>query len=133
MEFTPRVRTEEEYLSMLDDRLIECICHRLVYVFRLALYNNMRTFHGVDMIRDCARGFFDAAEADRYQFSGEHEFYQHALERFYRPLVEHGLIQENENNNFTIPENSGLHQICRRELTGKVYINWEDFSSQYLL
>jgi hypothetical protein len=125
MEFTPPSRTEEEYLSILNDRIIECICHKLVY-------ENMSTFHGVDMIRECARGFFDKAGADQYQFSGEHPFYRLALEKFCRPLVKHGLIQENENNNFTIPADSRLHEICRKELTGKVYIGWKDFSSKYL-
>jgi hypothetical protein len=118
--------TEEEYfLSMLNDGIIECICHKLVY-------NKMSTFHGVDMIRECVKGFFDKAGADQYQFSGEHPFYKLALQRFYKPLVEHGLIQENENNNFTIPPDSRLHEICRTELAGKEFINWKDFSSKYL-
>jgi hypothetical protein len=92
----------------------------------------MSTFHGVDMIRECARAFLDKAKADKYQFTGEDEDYELALERFYRPLVRHRFIVENENNNFTIPADSRLHEICSNELSGKEYINWKDFTSKYL-
>lgn len=110
---------------MLDNRIIECICRKTVY-------NKMSTFHGIDMIRERARGFLDKTKADKYQFSGEDEDYKLVLERFYRPLVKHRLIVENENNNFTIPAGSRLHKICRKELSGKEYINWKDFTSKYL-
>jgi hypothetical protein len=111
-------------LSMLDDRIIECICRKLDH--------KVITFHGVDMIRECAKGFLDKARADKFQFTGEDSIYKVALERFYQPLAKHSFIQENENNNFTIPADSKLHEICRKELTGKEYINWKDFTSKYL-
>lgn len=123
LEFTPRTRTEEEYFGILRDRIIECIC-------RETLDKKMGWFHGVDMIKRCARGFLDERGVQQYEFSGEHEYYRHVLERIYRPLAERGLIQENENNNFTIPTNSRLHDICRRELAEKQYIRWEDFRLQ---
>jgi hypothetical protein len=56
----------------------------------------------------------------------------HGVDMFYRPMVQGGLIQENENNNFTIPAESWLHGICRNELDGKVYIRWKVFTSKYL-
>jgi hypothetical protein len=108
-------------LSMLDDRIIECICRKLDHT--------MVTFHGVDMIGECAKGFLDKARADKFQFTGEDSIYKVALERFYRPLVKHGFILENENNNFTIPADSKLHDICKKELSGK---DWKDFTSKYL-
>jgi hypothetical protein len=61
----------------------------------------MSTFHGVDMVRDCAGGFLDEQGVNQFQFSGEHEYYKQVLE--YRPLVDLKLMVENENNNFTIP------------------------------
>jgi hypothetical protein len=111
------LKTEEEYYEMLRDRIIECVI----------LYNGIDTFHGVDMVRDCARGFLDVEGADQFQFSGEHKYYKHVLEEIYRPLVELGLIVENENNNFSIPDNSQLRDICRIELGQKKYIKWNDF------
>jgi hypothetical protein len=33
----------------------------------------MGTFHGVDMIKNCARGFFDERGIAQYEFSGEHD------------------------------------------------------------
>jgi hypothetical protein len=91
--------------------------------------NNIRTFHGVDMIKNCARGFLDERGIAQYEFSGEHDYYKDVLHRIYRPLAESGLIQENENNNFTIPADSRLHDICRTEINGKAYIIWKDFRS----
>jgi hypothetical protein len=41
-------RTDEEYLAILGDRIIECICREI-------LSKNMTWFHGVDMIRKCVR------------------------------------------------------------------------------
>jgi len=113
-------RTEEEYFQILRDRIIECICEKI-------LRNKMTTFHGVDMVRDCAGGFLDEKGADQFQFSGEHEYYKHVLERIYRPLVDMGLINENENHNFSVPEDSRLRDVCRSELSNKSYIKWADF------
>jgi hypothetical protein len=56
------------------------------------------------MIERCARGFFDWMAANQYQFSGEHDYYAHILERVYRPLIDRKLIEEFENNNYKIPE-----------------------------
>lgn len=114
------LKTEEEYYEMLRDRIIECLCEKI-------MYEGIDTFHGVDMVRDCARGFLDVKGADQFQFSGDHEYYRHVLERIYRPLVELGLIVENENNNYSIPENSRLPDVCRIELGPKKYIKWDDF------
>jgi hypothetical protein len=111
-------RTEEEYLAILRDRIIECICREL-------LYNNLTTFHGIDMIKRCAKAFLDERGVNQYEFSGEHEYYKDVLKTIYRPLVSRGLIHEYENNNFRIPAESKLHSICRRELTGKEYIIWD--------
>jgi hypothetical protein len=112
------IRTEGEDFEVLRNRIIECICHKL-------LSNNLTTFHGVDMIKDCAKAFLDERGVDQYQFSGEHEFYRHVLERIYRPLAEIGLIEECENNNYRIPDGSRLRDICRRELQGREYIVWD--------
>jgi hypothetical protein len=49
------------------------------------------------MIERCARDFFDWMGANQYQFSGEHDYYRHILERVYRPLVDRKLIEEYEN------------------------------------
>jgi hypothetical protein len=84
------------------------------------------------MITRCAQGFFEEKGIDKYQFSGEHEYYKDVLERIYRPLVEHGLLAEMENNNYKIPKESRLRDICRKEIDGKAYIIWEDFRSKYL-
>jgi hypothetical protein len=113
-------RTEGEYFAMLRNRVIECVCREITSA-------NDVTFHGVDMIRRCAGGFLDEGGANQYQFSGEHDYYQHALERVYRPLRDMGLIVEYENNNYGIPAKSRLREICRRELSGKEYIIWDDF------
>jgi hypothetical protein len=48
------------------------------------------------MIRHCVRGFLDKGGADQYQFSGEHKYYKHVLERVYRPLLDMGLMAEYE-------------------------------------
>jgi hypothetical protein len=92
-------RTEEEYFKTLRDRVIECVCREIKSA-------NEVTFHGVDMIRRCVGGFLDKGGADQYQFSGEHEYYKHVLERVYRPLLDMGLMAEYENNNYVIPVNS---------------------------
>ena len=113
-------RTEEEDLEILRDRIIECICQGL-------LSKNLTTFHGVEMVKRCARGFLDERGIDQYQFSGEHEYYNHILERVYRPLVDQGVINEYENNNYKISSSSRLHEICRIELSQKSYIKWNDF------
>jgi hypothetical protein len=91
----------------------------------------MTTFHGIDMVKKCARGFFDQKGVDEYQFSGEHEFYKHVLERIYRPLAEAMLIEEYENNNFRIPPESKLCELCRKEIERKAYIQWNEFRSHF--
>lgn len=113
-------KTEEEYFEILRDRIIECICNEL-------LSKNITTFHGVDMVRHCAQGFLNEMGANQYEFSGEHEYYRHVLERIYRPLVDLGLIDEYENNNYGIPEKSRLRNICKEELGPKSYIKWQEF------
>jgi hypothetical protein len=112
-------RTQEEDLAILRDRIIECICREI-------LTNNMKWFHGVDMIKKCVHGFLDEKATDEYQFSGEHPYYKHALERIYRPLIDLGLLSESENNNYWINEDR-FPDICRRELRSKEYIKWDDF------
>ena len=95
-----------------------CICRDLS--------KGLTTFHGVDMVKRCAKGFLDEQGVDQYQFSGEHEYYKHVLERIYRPLVDFGLLVEYENNNFGV-HNNRLHDICRKELDGKGCIKWDGF------
>jgi hypothetical protein len=116
--------TQKDF-ETLRDLIVACICREINL-------NNLRTFHGVDMIKSCARGFLEERGIAQYEFSGEHYYYKDVLERIYRPLAESGLIQENENNNFTIPTESKLHKICRIEINGKAYIKWDDFRSRYL-
>lgn len=79
------------------------------------------------MIKECAKGFLDLLGVDEYQFSGEHQFYQRVHDEIYRLLVEADLMVENENNTFTIPIDSGLRNICRKQLRDKSYIKWDDF------
>ena len=62
MEYAPNVRSEEEYFRTLRNRIIECICREI-------LHKKRTTFHGIDMIEDCVRGFYDKSEGDKYQFS----------------------------------------------------------------
>jgi hypothetical protein len=113
-------RTDEEYFEILRDRIIECICREIKSTKEVI-------FHGVDMVRRCAGGYLDEGGANQYEFSGEHEYYQHVLQRIYKPLLDMRLIVEYENNNYGIPENSRLREICRREFSGKSYIKWDDF------
>ena len=113
-------RTEEEYFKILRDRVIECVCREIKSADEV-------TFHGVDMIRRCVGGFLDKGEADQYQFSGENEYYKHVLERVYRPLIDMGLVVEYENNNYVIPVDSRLREICRRVYFAKGHIEWDDF------
>ena len=42
------------------------------------------------------------------------------------------LSERVQNNNFVIPEDSRLHGICRTEIDGKAYIEWDDFHSRYI-
>ena len=96
-----------------------CICNRL--------QNNQRTFHAIDMIQECARGFYDKGAADEFQFRGNQEDYTHVLERIYNPLLQQGMLEEYENNNYRIPEGSLLEQICTRELSGgQAYIDYDN-------
>ena len=116
--------TQKDF-ETLRNLIVVCICREINI-------NNMRTFHGVDMIKNCVRGFLDERGIAQYEFSGEHDYYKDVLQRIYRPLAESGLIQEYENNNFVIPADSRLHDICETEINGKVYIIWENFRSRYL-
>ena len=79
------------------------------------------------IVLECARGFLDQLGIDEYQFSGEHPFYRRVHDEIYRLLVEADLMVENENNTFTIPIDSGLRNICRKQLRDKSYIMWDDF------
>jgi hypothetical protein len=116
--------TQKDF-ETLRNLIVACIC-------REVNVNNLHEFHGVDMIKSCARGFFEGRGIAQHEFSGEHYHYKDVLERIYRPLVESGHIREYENNNFVIPEDSKLHKICETEINGKAYINWEDFRSRYI-
>jgi hypothetical protein len=112
-------KTEEEYIDLLKSRILECVCSRIIS-------NEPTSFHGVDMIKECARGFLDQLGVNEYQFSGEHPFYQRVHNEIYRLLVEADLMVEH-NNTFTIPLDSGLRNICRKQLRDKAYITWDDF------
>jgi hypothetical protein len=112
-------KTEEEYIDLLKSRILECVCSRIIS-------NEPTSFHGVDMIKECARGFLDQLGVNEYQFSGEHPFYQRVHNEIYRLLVEADLMVEH-NNTFTIPLDSGLRIICRKQLRDKSYIPWDDF------
>lgn|SRR5687768_12811307 len=113
-------KSEEEYFDMLRNRILECICDRIIS-------NEPTSFHSVDMIKECARDLLDQLGVDVYQFSGEHPFYQRVHDEIYRLLVEADLIVENENNTFIIPLDSGLRNICRKQVRNKSYITWDDF------
>ena len=113
-------KSEEEYFDMFRSRILGCICNRIIS-------NEPTSFHSVDMIKECARGFLDQLGVDEYQFSGEHPFYRRVHDEIYRLLVEADLMVENENNTFTIPIDSGLRNICRKQLRDKSYIMWDDF------
>jgi hypothetical protein len=71
--------------------------------------------------------FFDQKTADKYKYSDEETYYRQVLPNVYRPLVQEGLLVENENNTFTIPQDSPLRKICREQLSGKSYIAWDEF------
>jgi hypothetical protein len=58
--------TEKDFKT-LRDRVVASICRELNV-------NNIRTFHGVDMIKNCARGFLDERGIAQYEFSGEHDY-----------------------------------------------------------
>ena len=113
-------KSEEEYFDMFRSRILGCICNRIIS-------NEPTSFQSVDMIKECARGFLDQLGVDEYQFSGEHPFYRRVHDEIYRLLVEADLMVENENNTFTIPIDSGLRNICRKQLRDKSYIMWDDF------
>ncbi len=121
-------RTEDDYFESLRDLIIYCICMEL----QSRDPRELTTFHGVEMIKRCAKGFFERQEVDQYQFSGEHEYYRHVLERIYRPLVDLGLLVENETNIFSVPSNSRLYNICKSELSRKSDIKWRDFVSRII-
>ena len=113
-------KSEEEYFDMFRSRILGCICNRIIS-------NEPTSFHSVDMIKECARGFLDQLGVDEYQFSGEHPFYRRVHDEIYRLLVEADLMVENENNTFTIPIDSGLRNICRKQLRDKSFVMWDDF------
>ena len=112
--------SEGEYFDMLRSRILECICDRIIS-------NKPTSFHSTDMIKECASGFLDQLGVDVHQFSEEHPFYQRVHDEVYRLLVEADLMVEHENNTFTIPLDSGLRNICRKQLRDKSYIIWDDF------
>ena len=113
-------KSEEEYFDMFRSCILGCICNRIIS-------NEPTSFHSVDMIKECARGFLDHLGVDEYQFSGKHPFYRRVHDEIYRLLVEADLMVENENNTFTIPIDSGLRNICRKQLKDKSYVMWDDF------
>lgn len=113
-------KSKEEYFDILKSRILECICSRIIS-------NEPASFHSVDMIKECAKGFLDQLGVDEYQFSGEHPFYQRVHDEIYRLPVEADLMVENENNTFTIPLDSGLRNICGKQLRDKSYVIWDDF------
>jgi hypothetical protein len=76
--------TDEAGYRILRNRIIECICRQIST-------HRDTTFHGVEMIRRCAKAFLDEKGIKEYQFSGEHQYYKHVLESIYRPLVEKDL------------------------------------------
>jgi hypothetical protein len=123
MEYGIGQKSEEEYFDSLRSRILECICKRIES-------DEPDWFHSVDMIKKCAKGFLDKLGVDEYQFSGEHPFYQ-VHDEVYRPLVDAGLMVENENNTFTIPTDSRLRNICREQLKDKSYILWNEFWNEY--
>lgn len=112
------IRTEQEDFELLRDRILWCICHNLIS-------KNRRTFHGADMISECARGFYDAEGIAQYKSTGEHEYYTPVLEKIYGPLIERGLIEEYEKNNYRIPEGSKLEYICKLS-EDKAYMKWNE-------
>jgi hypothetical protein len=114
------LRSEDEDFRTLRNRVFEGICRKV-------LQNNQDWFHGIEIVEDSAGGFYDKRSADEYQYSGDQAYYRQALEKIYRPLVEANLLVENENNNFTIPEDSKFREICRKQLSRKSYIGWDEF------
>jgi hypothetical protein len=111
-------KREEEYADILRDRIMERICSEI-------RYNNKRSFHRVDLV---TAAFFDQAEDDKYRYSTQDTEYTRLLGLVYRPLVECGLIVENENNNFTVTD--AFPTLCQRELQSKSYIDWRAISWQ---
>lgn len=84
-------------------------------------------FHGIEMVEECARGFFDKKTGDKFRWSDEQTYYREVLPNVYRPLVQEGLLVENESDTFTIPQDSLLREMCPKEFVGKAYIEWDDF------
>lgn len=114
----PAVKTETEYFDILRDRIIWCICHNL-------MSKNRRTFHAADMVTECAGAFLDKEGIQKYKLTGEHEYYKNTLEKIYKPLVQHGLIEEYEKNEYRIPEGSRLEKICKAS-ENKAYMRWDE-------
>lgn len=109
------LQSQQFYAEILRDRILEKICRKL------REDPNLKTFHKADMLTNA---FYDKAEADRYRYTTEDTEYTHLLELVYRPIIERGLLVENENNNVTITEK--LPSFCRRELQSKEYIDWQN-------
>lgn len=116
------LRSEEEDFRILRNRMLECICEET-----MKQKKDPQWFHGIEMVEECARGFFDQKTADKYRYSDEKTYYRQVLPNVYGPLVQEGLLVENENNTFTIPQDSPLRKICREQLSGKSYIEWDEF------
>ncbi|MPZ07820.1 MAG: hypothetical protein GEU26_15640 [Nitrososphaeraceae archaeon] len=115
------LRSEDEYFQILRNRILECICEKVLRD------KNLQWFHSVDLMKECAKGFLDELGVDQYQFIGEYPFYQQVHDKILRPLVDADLMIENGNNNFTIKPDSKLHDICKKQLKGKAYISWDHF------
>ena len=114
----PSVRDDERDFEILRDRILWCICHNLISKKR-------RAFHAADMVDECAGAFHDEEGIKKYRLTGEHEYFKNTLEKIYKPLVDRGLIEEYEKNNYRIPEGSRLEKICKAS-ENKAYMRWEE-------
>ena len=115
-------RTEEEYFLILRNRILECLCEGA-----MQRKPDPQWFNAVAMVEECAKGFFDKETAEKFRYSDEQTYYREVLPNFYRPLVQEGLLVENQSDTFTIPQDSLLREICPKEFVGKSYIEWDDF------
>ena len=77
------------------------------------------------MVTECAGAFHDKEGIEKYKLTGEHEYYKNTLEKIYKPLVDRGLIEEYEKNNYRIPEDSRLEKICKTS-ENKAYMKWDE-------
>jgi hypothetical protein len=60
------LRSEEEDFRTLRNRMLECICEEA-----MKQKKDPQWFHGIEMVEECARGFFEQKTADKYQYSDE--------------------------------------------------------------